>query len=327
MKNKWFKRFLVISMTGLLVGGICLGAGVAMGGSPMFYVNAEGIHVKENQTPEDSADYRLESTETGTLKNIRIETAEADIRIVPGDQFLAEYVLNGQRLSPQYSVSDGTLTLRESGEWKSSANFGFLGGIWGSGKEASAPYIQITVPKNAALSEVELSARYGDISMDSDLKAKSLTVYAESGDVRMEDWNGGSFELEMDYGEFSAGSLSGKNVDMENSNGDISIGGLKADAAEVEMEYGELEATLEKPGSLNIQNGNGSIFLFLNGEEKDYGLNLYTEYGVISTPGKRIEPDEAGQYNGASYTRGADGQTAVYAETEYGDITVREMKR
>ena len=93
------------------------------------------------------------------------------------------------------------------------------------------------------------------------------------------------------------------------------------------MEYGELEATLEKPGSLNIRNGNGSIFLFLNGEEKDYGLNLYTEYGVISTPGKRIEPDEAGQYNGASYTRGADGQTAVYAETEYGDITVREMKR
>ena len=60
MKNKWFKRFLVISMTGLLVGGICLGAGVAMGGTPMFYVNAEGIHVKENQTPEDSADYRLD---------------------------------------------------------------------------------------------------------------------------------------------------------------------------------------------------------------------------------------------------------------------------
>ena len=162
---------LVISMTGLLVGGICLGAGVAMGRLADVLCERGGHPCKENQRPRTAQITGWRARKRERLKHPH-RTAEADIRIVPGDQFLAEYVLNGQRLSPQYSVSDGTLTLRESGEWKSSANFGFLGGIWGSGKEASAPYIQITVPKNAALSEVELSARYGDISMDSDLKSQ-----------------------------------------------------------------------------------------------------------------------------------------------------------
>ena len=83
-----------------------------MGGSPMFYVNAQCIHVKEDQKPEDSADYRLEATETGALQNIHIDMAEADIRLVSGERFAAEYVLNGQRLAPGYSVSGGTLTIR-----------------------------------------------------------------------------------------------------------------------------------------------------------------------------------------------------------------------
>lgn len=327
MKNKWIKRFLIISLTGLLAGGICMGAGIAMGGSPMFYVNAEGIHVKENQNPEDSADYRMDSTETGALQNIRIDMAEADIRIVSGEQFLAEYVLDGQRLSPEYSVSGGTLILAENSEWKSSAGFGFFVEAWGDREESATPYVQITIPKNAVLSDVTLSNQYGDIYMDSNLKAENLSVYAENGDVCMEDWSGSSFELEMDYGEFSGGSLSGKKVDIENGNGNVSVGGLKADAAEIELEYGELEAVLEKPGSVSIRNENGDISLFLNGAEKEYGLELYTEYGVISMPQKTIKPDETGEYSGASYKEPSAGQAGLYAETEYGKISVREIKR
>lgn len=327
MKNKWVKRLLLASAAGLLAGGICVGAGTAMGGSPMFYVNAQGIHVKEDQKPEDSADYRLEATETGTLQNIHIDMAEADIRLVSGERFAAEYVLNGQRLAPGYSVSGGTLTITESSSWKSGANFHFWGGMWESEEGSVSPYVQITVPKNAVLSDVELSNKYGDIRIDTKLNAKNLTVRAENGEVRMEDWNGGSFELEMTYGEFRGGSLSGKNVDIQSESGGVSLGGLKADAAEVEMEYGELEAMLEKPCRLNIQNGNGNILLLLNGSEKEYGLNLYTEYGVISTPRKTVEPYEDEGESGAEYIRTGSGKAEIYADAEYGDITVRELKK
>lgn len=327
MKNKWVKRLLLASAAGLLAGGICVGAGTAMGGSPMFYVNAQGIHVKEDQKPEDSADYRLEATETGILQNIHIDMAEADIRLVSGERFAAEYVLNGQRLAPGYSVSGGTLTITESSSWKSGANFHFWGGMWESEEGSVSPYVQITVPKNAVLSDVELSNKYGDIRIDTKLNAKNLTVRAENGEVRMEDWNGGSFELEMTYGEFRGGSLSGKNVDIQSESGGVSLGGLKADAAEVEMEYGELEATLEKPCRLNIQNGNGNILLLLNGSEKEYSLNLYTEYGIISTPRKTVEPYEDEGDSGAEYIRTGSGKAEIYADAEYGDITVRELKK
>lgn len=325
MKNKWGKRLLLLSAAGLLAGCICVGAGVAMGGSPLFYVNAQGIHVKEEQNPEDCADYRLEHTETGVLRKIRIDMAEADIRIVSGERFAAEYVLDGQRLAPEYDISGETLTISESGSWKHRAGFGFWEGAWGDGAESVSPYVQITVPKNARLSEMELSNRYGDIRIDQELKVQNLTIRAESGNVGMEDWMGSSFQLEMDYGEFRSGSLSGTKVEIENENGGVSIGGLKAETAGVEMEYGKLEATLEEPGSLNIRNGNGDIFLFLTGPEKDYGLNLYTEYGVISAPSKTVEPDEE-ESGGAEY-RTSSGQTAVYADSECGSITVREIRK
>ena len=47
MKNKTLKKTLLISTGLLAAGGICIGIGIAMGGSPVFYLDNEGIHLKE----------------------------------------------------------------------------------------------------------------------------------------------------------------------------------------------------------------------------------------------------------------------------------------
>lgn len=49
MKNKTLKKTLLISTGLLAAGGICIGIGIAMGGSPVFYLNNEGIHLKRQQ--------------------------------------------------------------------------------------------------------------------------------------------------------------------------------------------------------------------------------------------------------------------------------------
>ena len=43
MKNKTLKKTLLISTGLLAAGGICIGIGIAMGGSPVFYLDNEGI--------------------------------------------------------------------------------------------------------------------------------------------------------------------------------------------------------------------------------------------------------------------------------------------
>ena len=58
MKNKTLKKTLLISTGLLAAGGICIGIGIAMGGSPVFYLDNEGIHLKETTAcPETVQDY------------------------------------------------------------------------------------------------------------------------------------------------------------------------------------------------------------------------------------------------------------------------------
>ena len=45
MKNKTLKKTLLISTGLLAAGGICIGIGIAMGGSPVFYLDNDGIHL------------------------------------------------------------------------------------------------------------------------------------------------------------------------------------------------------------------------------------------------------------------------------------------
>ena len=48
--NKWLKRTLIVSAAVTAAGAVLLGAGVALGGSPSFYYDADGLHVKEKRT-------------------------------------------------------------------------------------------------------------------------------------------------------------------------------------------------------------------------------------------------------------------------------------
>ena len=65
--NKWLKRTLVISVAVTAAGAVLLGAGMALGGSPSFYYDADGLHVKENTKEAVRKDYVLENTLTGKL--------------------------------------------------------------------------------------------------------------------------------------------------------------------------------------------------------------------------------------------------------------------
>ncbi|MDO4294113.1 MAG: DUF4097 family beta strand repeat-containing protein [Eubacteriales bacterium] len=182
MKRKGVKVLLAVSVGLLTAGGLCLGAGVAMGGSPLVYVNAQGLHVKENA--QELADYRREAFRTGTLRRVDIDLKEGNLQVVSGDEFQIEYVLDGQRSEPAFSVEDETLVLTEgepqdNGSW---LGVGGFGGAWGEVPRGER-YVKLTVPEDASLEYVELSSVYGDIFLEEPLRAEELSVDTEYGNV------------------------------------------------------------------------------------------------------------------------------------------------
>lgn len=328
MMNKWMKRTLIVSVSVAAAGAVLLGAGVALGGSPSFYYDADGLHVKENTKEAARRDYVLENTQTEAFSRLELDLQDSDLQIVSGDTWSVEYVLDGWYSEPVYSVENGTLTLQEesyvyTGDFR--VSFGF-GDAWmnESTEVARSPYVKITIPENARLEDVNITNGSGKVSIEKNLRADSVTIHADDGDVRLDGWTGDTLDMETEYGEVVTGTLDGKDVTIYGNSGAIQIGLLKADTAVLETEYGDVDADVEKAQSLEVESTDGEVRLDLTGQMEDYGVSLYSEYGVIRLPQGTVEPDE--DDGSSEFIRlGADRDTAgIQVYTESGDIRIRE---
>lgn len=325
MKHKAVKIALIAAGTMIALGGVCLGAGLAMGGSPSFYYDENGIHVKEKAKAESRPDHVLEKTEISAVKNLELALANADLKIVSGKEWAVEYVLDGYRLEPEYSLEDQTLTIRENESRKKSGRRTFgIGHYWwyDGGQDSETAHVKLTIPDTAKLDQVRISSEYGNITIEKKLCAKTVCLDTPYGEVKLDGWEGNSLTLDMEYGELVTGTLEGKNLSVKNDNGTVRTGALRVENASFEMEYGDLSASVEAASSIEVENENGSVTLGLIGGMDKYGVSLHTAWGTIRTPLGLVEEDEL---EGNSDFIRMEGDTAgIRVYTEYGDIRVRD---
>lgn len=328
MKRKWVKIVLAAAAASLVIGGICIGAGVAMGGSPAFYIDREGIHVKEKASANDRQDYVLKNTSVGALKQLDINLKEADLSIVSGDTWSVEYMLDGARLEPEYSLENGILKIKE-GNYRntSSSYYGFWGwgnSWWGGDDDINhvSPYVKITIPENGKLAAADLENSYGDVRIEKRLNADNTVIRVHDGNVYLYGWEGDTLTLDEKYGDVVTGRLDGNDVSIKNHDGGVQIGELCSVAADFEMQYGDLEAALNGAKSVEVENHDGGVELELIGGIDSYGVSLHTEDGEIRTPQGIVEPDE---YEYSSDFISMKGETAgVRVYCNYGDIRIKE---
>lgn len=325
MKHKGMKIALIIAISALAAGGILLGAGLCLGGSPSFYIDGDGIHVKENTTAAPKEDYVMKPVKTGTIRKLDLSLLDADVQIVSGDVWSVEYCLDSEHLEPVYGFADGVLTLKE-GEYDHSRNaaatFGIGDDWWGQEEDYSAPYVKITVPENGKLEEAVISSRYGNVEIERTLYATDARITAENGDIRLEGWKGSGLELQLKYGSLVSGALEGARVKADSENGDLKIGSLNADAADLKTEYGNLTAEVEKADNVDVESKDGSVTLYLDKEMDRYGVNLHTDGGTIRTPEGTVEAD--GEEGGSDFIRSQQDVAGLRVCTDYGDIRIRE---
>lgn len=330
MKSKAVRTALAAAAVLFVAGGICLGAGLAMGGSPGFYYDQNGIHVKENRNAEavENPDYVQEYTQISGVRNLDIELIDAKLEIVAGKEWAVEYVLDGRRMEPEYSLENQTLRIRENTNCKSSATgsrhyFG-MGHYWWyeDRQQAQSPYVRITVPDAAKMDQVTIFCRYGDVFVERKLLAENVSIDVEDGEIRLDGWKGDSLDLDMQYGTLVAGRLEGQSVTVRNQDGTVKTGALSVETADFYLECGDLSATVEKAAGMAVECEEGAVSLNLVGGMDKFGVSLHTEWGTIRTPKGIVEPDE---YDESSDFIQMEGNTAgVRVRTQYGDILVRE---
>ena len=118
MKNKTLKKVLLISAGLMAAGGICIGIGIAMGGSPAFYLDNEGIHLKETTAcPGTVQDYAGQK-QLAAFDKIEVDLESGEFSLEEGDSYSVEYLLAGDREEPVCKVENGTLIVKESDSWK-----------------------------------------------------------------------------------------------------------------------------------------------------------------------------------------------------------------
>ena len=109
MKNKTLKKTLLISIGLLAAGGICIGIGIAMGGSPVFYLDNEGIHLKETTAcPETVQDYAGQK-QLAAFEKIEVDLKYGEFSLEEGDSYSVEYLLAGDREEPVCQVENLSL--------------------------------------------------------------------------------------------------------------------------------------------------------------------------------------------------------------------------
>lgn len=258
MKHAGKKILLTTALACLTAGGICLGAGLAMGGSPSFYVDAAGIHVKENTPVVEDSDYILEKTRIQPVKKLDISLENADFYLVTGKEWAVEYVLDGSvRTAPEYHMENGVLKLYESDRYreKDSVNFS-LGDVWweqSENQKEQKPYVRLTVPAAAGFDEVRLSVGCGDVSIDR--LDSNLSV------------------LELAYGELEACLDQTGAVEIDTEDADVElqvIGSMEDYGVDLYTEYGEIQTPYGTAEGTFSRRNNGKAGILVN-----------TEYGEI----------------------------------------------
>ena len=298
MKNKTLKKTLLISTGLLAAGGICIGIGIAMGGSPVFYLDNEGIHLKETTAcPETVQDYAGQK-QLAAFEKIEVDLKYGEFSLEEGDSYSVEYLLAGDREEPVCQVENGTLIVKEGdfGETQEGNRWYFR--LWGEEGERRQddPYVKITVPKGARLKEVSVDAPW-DIDLAANLSAEKLSVKTSYGEIKMEDWNG---------------------IDLSIYDED----GIESTQASLEAENGSVTVFAGTQGTLDVKNSYGDTNIYEMQKADAYGYDLRTEYGEIHFSGYEMMENENG--DAAEYRKQAPGSAVIRVSAENGDIKIRE---
>lgn len=115
----------------------------------------------------------LKKTATDSFSSIRLNVDAAKVDVIPeADTYAIEYHIANQTVD--YSVKDGVLTLKATGDKKVNINY------------TEQSYIKIYVPESSEFAGIDCESNVGDVRIGK-IKADDITVISDVGNVILSD--------------------------------------------------------------------------------------------------------------------------------------------
>lgn len=141
--------------------------------------------------------------------------------------------------------------------------------------------------KNSVIDNSDLDIEEGDINLqDSDMSGLLLKNYY--GDIFIKDCKINDVNLIIEEGDIDLQGSTISNFSMENDYGDISMKNSTIDSLNFNCEESDINGNEMYINNISINAEYSDINLSLLGNEKDYGYNLYSEYGNIKINNSKV---------------------------------------
>lgn len=294
---------------------VLLGAGLAMGGRPGFYINHTGIHAaRENDSPKPRVQDKMKLDQ---FTSIDMDINYGDFKILPSDGYYIEYRLNGGSAEPVLEVKDQKLRFQE-GASGGHMEFNFIS-IGGFSSKHDSYYVTLYVPSDQYFTSVKLKSEAGSMDIGR-IRAESMDIRDDYGDVRVGDFKGKGLKVDMESGSFRAEHLEADDVSISNDYGNCNVGTAKVKNLKAKLDSGDFTMDKGLVSGIDVANEYGMVQLGLAEPLTDYKLDLETEYGSIKVPGF---PDiSIGKDDTRSFKSADKGTNQVKVRCDSGDIVI-----
>lgn len=297
----WKKTLLAVSGSLIGAGVICMGIGLACGGSYHYTISIPGGYTASSRLSGEAQTV----TDLGRFSGVDISLDVGTLKVCTTDGEAAYFTTSVSEAQLQYFVENGVLTISVASSSGSngfyflspdSFTFGF-----GSTQAYTSEGLTLYLPRDMDLNTVDISAEHGDVSL-SGLPCETLTVTVDSGDLAGESLTCDSLSLFCDYGDMTLSDCSTEMLDIQLSAGDCDLQNVTAETAELYNEYGDVRfctavlgmgnitldcgdlvmTALSVTDSLSITNDFGDIALETADGIEAYTYQATTEFGDVS---------------------------------------------
>ena len=259
------KKITVIITSCMIVFGLLIASiGYFSGAKLTIVSNGKGLKIFEEKE-------RVSESFTLTdFTNIQAELNDANVEIIPS----TEYKLEIQRYadnSVTHEVKNGTLLLKEqSNPTKFIVNFNLNFNIFQTN-------IKLYISKDTSFSDVNLTNKYGDLSIDG-IKSDSFKININERDLDLNDITTKTMNVANLYGDVQLNNVNSKDFTIHINDGDVDLKNVKGHTLHIINQYGDIAANNLSYDQLNVNNHDGDAD-FINVTSKNFILN--NQYGDI----------------------------------------------
>ena len=229
-------------------------------------LSACGWNVKRvNEWQEDT----FNATASVTRLNVKVNWGQVVVKRAATDNVSVKYEFD-DRYVPKFEEKDGKLSIETSSKKWYEFNYWF----------ENAPRLEITVPQELDLSEIQLTLNAGTVEFGDGEWCAKMSVKINAGTVTMGEISANEIDVKLNAGAFQAKTIDCDNISCKLNAGAFDVKEINCSKFDCKLNAGGFNVKkLDSSSSIKVDVSAGSANLGLVGDKSDYAISVSKSAG------------------------------------------------